>query len=39
MWGGENNDWVVRTDSGWRIKERIAILLYPKELAVSGKES
>jgi hypothetical protein len=36
MWGGENNDWLVRTDNGWRIKERVAILLYPQELTVSG---
>jgi hypothetical protein len=27
--GGENNDWVVRTDDGWRIKERIATQTYP----------
>lgn len=35
MWGGENNDWVVRTDHGWRIKERVAILLYPKDLTIA----
>jgi hypothetical protein len=43
MWGGENYDWVVRTDKGWRIKERIATLLYPQDLvvrrAVSTKEA
>ena len=39
MWGGENNDWVVQTDNGWRIKERIAILLYPKERVVPGAAS
>lgn len=26
--GGVNDDWVVRTDDGWRIKERIASLRY-----------
>jgi hypothetical protein len=36
MWGGENNDWVVRTDDGWRIKERVATLLYPVEKRVVG---
>ena len=35
MWGGENNDRVIRTDSGWRIQERVAILLYPEDLVVS----
>jgi hypothetical protein len=39
MWGGENNDWVVRTDKGWRIKERIAILLYPEDLRIVGAAS
>ena len=34
MWGGENNDWVVKTDKGWRIKERVARLLYPRALVV-----
>ena len=34
MWGGENNDRVVRTDNGWRIQERVAILLYPEDLTV-----
>lgn len=34
MWGGENNDWVVRTADGWRIKERVAIQLYPDEFRV-----
>jgi hypothetical protein len=31
--GGDNDDWVVRTDDGWRIKERIARLRYPEDLA------
>jgi hypothetical protein len=26
---GDNNDWVVRTEDGWRIKERIASLRFP----------
>lgn len=26
---GDNLDWVVRTDDGWRIKERIASIRYP----------
>ncbi len=29
MVGGDNDDWVVRTDAGWRIKERVAKLRYP----------
>jgi hypothetical protein len=29
MNGGENDDWVVRTPDGWRIKERVATLRYP----------
>ncbi len=39
MWGGENNDWVVRTDNGWRIRERVASLLYPQDLVVSSVAS
>ena len=39
MWGGENNDWVVRTASGWRIKARIATLLYPEDLRVAAAAS
>ncbi len=35
MWGGENNDWVVRTPAGWRIKERVAIQRYPEDLRVA----
>ena|SRR5579871_3883815 len=27
--GGDDNDWVVRTDDGWRIKERVATLRFP----------
>ncbi len=34
MWGGENNDWVVRTNAGWRIKERVATLRYPADKRV-----
>jgi SnoaL-like protein len=26
--GGDNDDWVVRTDDGWRIKERVATMKY-----------
>ena len=29
MFGGENDDWVVRTPEGWRIKERVARVRYP----------
>lgn len=29
MIGGENDDWVVRTPDGWRIKERVATRRYP----------
>jgi SnoaL-like domain len=29
FFGGDNDDWVVRTDAGWRIKERVASLRYP----------
>lgn len=29
MVGGENDDWVVKTAQGWRIKERVASLRYP----------
>ena len=36
MWGGENNDWVVPTENGWRIKKRVAKLLYPEELVVTN---
>jgi hypothetical protein len=35
MWGGENNDRVVRTEQGWRIQERVAILLYPQDLVIA----
>ncbi len=35
MWGGENNDWVVRTDQGWRIKERISQILYPASMVAA----
>ncbi|CAN7240607.1 nuclear transport factor 2 family protein [Phenylobacterium sp. LjRoot219] len=34
--GGDNDDWVVRTDDGWRIKERVATLRYPGEAAGAG---
>jgi len=29
MVGGDNNDEVVKTPDGWRIKERIAMIRYP----------
>lgn len=29
MLGGDNDDWVVRTEAGWRIKERVARLKFP----------
>ena len=29
MVGGDNDDWVVKTPDGWRIKERVATLKYP----------
>lgn len=35
MWGGENSDQVVLTDNGWRIKERVARLLYPEDVVDS----
>jgi hypothetical protein len=35
MWGGKNNDWVVRTDQGWRIKERISQILYPASMVAA----
>jgi len=37
MWGGENNDWVVKTPSGWRIKERVAIQLYPEDMKIAAE--
>jgi hypothetical protein len=39
FWGGENDDWVVRTDDGWRIKERVATMRYPKDYTASGAVS
>ncbi len=27
--GGDDNDWVVRTAAGWRIKERVATMRFP----------
>jgi len=30
MIGGVNDDWVVKTADGWRIKERVAKVHYPK---------
>ena len=33
---GINDDWVVRTDKGWRIKERIATQVYPEPSGESG---
>jgi hypothetical protein len=29
FYGGDNNDWVVKTEDGWRIKERVASQRYP----------
>ena len=29
FFGGDNIDWVVRTDEGWRIRERVAMVRYP----------
>ena len=34
--GGDNNDWVVRTPDGWRIKERLDTIRYPAEIASKG---
>lgn len=34
--GGDNDDWVVRTDAGWRIKERIASMRYGGSFKESG---
>jgi len=31
MIGGVNDDWVVQTPDGWRIKERVAKVHYPQE--------
>ena len=36
MYAGDNDDWVVRTDDGWRIKERIARLRYPSQFVNSA---
>jgi hypothetical protein len=30
MYVGDNEDWVVKTDQGWRIKQRVATLRHPK---------
>lgn len=27
--GGDDNDWVVKTADGWRIKERVATMRFP----------
>ena len=35
MFGGENNDEVVRTAEGWRIRERVAVLRYPAEMVAA----
>ncbi len=35
MWCGEYNDQVVLTDNGWRIKERVAKVLYPEDVVDS----
>jgi hypothetical protein len=37
MHTGDNNDWVVRTDEGWRIRERVARMRYPGEMTVSDE--
>jgi hypothetical protein len=34
--GGVNDDWVVRTDAGWRIAERVAAIRYPGAFAPTG---
>ncbi|MDE8652981.1 nuclear transport factor 2 family protein [Novosphingobium album (ex Liu et al. 2023)] len=34
---GDNDDWVVPTDAGWRIKERIAMIRYPGGFSGSGE--
>lgn len=31
MIGGVNDDWVIKTSAGWRIKERVATLKYPAQ--------
>jgi SnoaL-like domain len=36
MFGGENDDWVVRTADGWRIKERVATVRYPEGNVMDG---
>ena len=36
---GDNDDWVVRTDDGWRIKERVASLRSPGGMAFEGGAS
>jgi SnoaL-like protein len=36
MFGGDNDDWVVRTAEGWRIKERVATLRYPEGNVLDG---
>jgi hypothetical protein len=32
--GGDNDDEVVRTPDGWRIRERVASIRYPGEITV-----
>ncbi|MDE2406188.1 MAG: nuclear transport factor 2 family protein [Sphingomonadales bacterium] len=32
FFGGENTDIVVRTPDGWRVRERRAVIKYPKSL-------
>jgi hypothetical protein len=29
IFGGDNDDWVVKTPDGWRIKQRMSMMRYP----------
>lgn len=39
MWGGENNDIVVKTNDGWRIKRRAARSLFPEDRTAGNTDS
>jgi hypothetical protein len=33
---GDNDDWVVRTANGWRVRERISMIRYPDSFTASN---
>ena len=37
--GGDNDDWVIKTSGGWRIKERDASMRYPGKITAPGAAS